>query len=46
MRCLIDTNILVSVSLWPYGIPAQAFMKAAAAPGNAVIFDYSLDEMC
>jgi putative PIN family toxin of toxin-antitoxin system len=45
MRCLIDTNILVSAALWPHGVPAQAFMKAVATPGNAIVCDYSMDEM-
>jgi putative PIN family toxin of toxin-antitoxin system len=45
MRCLIDTNILVSAALWPYSVPAQAFMKAVATLGDAVVCDYSMDEM-
>jgi putative PIN family toxin of toxin-antitoxin system len=45
MKYLIDTNILVSAALWPLGKPAQAFMKAVATPGDAVVCDYSLDEM-
>jgi putative PIN family toxin of toxin-antitoxin system len=45
VKCLIDTNILVFAALWPHGVPAQAFMKAVATPGDAVICDYSMDEM-
>ena len=45
MRCLIDTNILISTALFPGSIPAQAFMKAIAPPHTAVICDYSIVEM-
>lgn len=45
MRCLIDTNILISAALFPESIPAQAFMKAVSPPHSAVICDYSIDEM-
>jgi putative PIN family toxin of toxin-antitoxin system len=42
---LLDTNILVSAALWPHSIPAQAFTKAVSTPGDAIVCDYSLDEM-
>ncbi|MGE4505308.1 MAG: putative toxin-antitoxin system toxin component, PIN family [Desulfovibrionaceae bacterium] len=45
MRCLIDTNILISSALFPDSIPAQAFLKAVTPPHTAVICDYSIDEM-
>lgn len=45
MRCLIDTNILISAALFPDSVPARAFMKAVSPPHNAVVCDYSLDEM-
>ena len=45
MRCLIDTNILISAALFPDSVPAQAFMKAVSPPHDAVVCDYSLDEM-
>ena len=45
MRCLIDTNILISAALFPDSIPAQAFMRAVNPPYSAVVCDYSLDEM-
>jgi putative PIN family toxin of toxin-antitoxin system len=45
MRCIIDTNILVSASLFPQSVPAQAFSKATAFPNVAVICDYSIDEL-
>jgi putative PIN family toxin of toxin-antitoxin system len=45
MKCIIDTNILVSASLFPQSVPAQAFAKATAFPNVAVICDYSIDEM-
>ena len=45
MRCLIDTNILISATLFPASVPAEAFFKAVTPPHNAVVCDYSLDEM-
>ena len=45
MRCLIDTNILISAALFPSSVPAQAFIKAVTLPHSAVICDYSIDEM-
>lgn len=45
MRYLLDTNILISAALFPGSIPAQAFFKAVTPPHDAVVCDYSLDEM-
>ncbi|MDL2314043.1 putative toxin-antitoxin system toxin component, PIN family [Desulfovibrio sp. OttesenSCG-928-C14] len=45
MRCLIDTNILISAALFPDSVPAKAFFKAVTPPHDAVVCDYSLDEM-
>lgn len=45
MRCLIDTNILISAALFPASVPAKAFFKAVTPPHDAVVCDYSLDEM-
>ena len=45
MRCLIDTNILISAALFPRSVPAQAFMKAVTPPHVAIVCDYSVDEM-
>lgn len=45
MRCLIDTNILISAALFPDSVPARAFIKAVSPPHDAVVCDYSLDEM-
>ena len=45
MRCLIDTNILIFTTLFPASVPARAFMKAVSPPHDAVVCDYSLDEM-
>ncbi|MCL2336980.1 MAG: putative toxin-antitoxin system toxin component, PIN family [Firmicutes bacterium] len=45
MRCLIDTNILVSASLFPTSVPAQAYFKAVTAPNTGMVCDYSVDEM-
>lgn len=45
MRLLIDTNILISAALFPDSIPAKAYMKAVTPPHEAIVCDYSLDEM-
>jgi predicted nucleic acid-binding protein len=45
MKCFIDTNVLISASLFPQGVPAQAYFKAVAFPNTVVVCDYSIDEM-
>jgi putative PIN family toxin of toxin-antitoxin system len=45
MKCLIDTNVLVSAALFPDSVPAQAYMKSAVPPYKAVVCDYSMDEL-
>jgi putative PIN family toxin of toxin-antitoxin system len=45
MKYLIDTNILISAALFPQSVPAKAFMKAVAPPHNAIVCDYSMDEL-
>jgi putative PIN family toxin of toxin-antitoxin system len=45
MKCIIDTNILVSASLFPGSVPAQAYMKAVSFPNYGMVCDYSVDEM-
>ncbi len=45
MRLLIDTNILISAALFPDSVPARAFTKAVTPPHEAVVCEYSLDEM-
>lgn len=45
MRYLIDTNILISAALFPNSVPAQAYFKAVSPPHDAVVCEYSLDEM-
>jgi putative PIN family toxin of toxin-antitoxin system len=45
MKCIIDTNVLISASLFPDSVPAAAFFKAAALPNVAVVCDYSVDEL-
>jgi putative PIN family toxin of toxin-antitoxin system len=45
MKCVIDTNILISASLFPDSLPARAFLKAVAAPYTAFVCDYSIDEL-
>ena len=42
---LIDTNVLISAALFPHSVPAQAYMKAVVPPHDAVVCDYSMDEM-
>ena len=45
MKCIIDTNILISASLFPNSIPAQAYFKAITLPYTAIVCDYSIDEL-
>ena len=45
MKCIIDTNVLISTSLFPNSVPAQAYYKAVAPPYTAVVCDYSIDEL-
>lgn len=45
MKILIDTNILISAALFPKSVPAQAYMKAVTPPHDAVVCNYSMDEM-
>lgn len=45
MRCLIDTNILISTALFPNSVPAQAYMKCVTLPHTAVVCDYPIEEI-
>ncbi len=45
MKCLIDTNILISASLWPESVPAKAYFKAITPPHIGIVCDYSIDEL-
>lgn len=45
MKCLIDTNILISTSLFPASIVAEAYAKATSEPFHAMVCDYSINEM-
>ena len=45
MRVLIDTNILISAALFPESVPAQAYIRAVMPPNDAVVCDYSMDEL-
>ncbi len=45
MRCMLDTNVLVSAALFPRGITAAAYMKAVAPPHKGVVCDYVVDEL-
>ncbi len=45
MRCLIDTNILISAALFPNSVPAQALIKALSPPHCAIICQYSIEEV-
>jgi predicted nucleic acid-binding protein len=45
VKCLLDTNILVSTALFPQSISARAFMKAVTLPYKAVLCEYCLEEL-
>ncbi|MDR1135768.1 MAG: putative toxin-antitoxin system toxin component, PIN family [Clostridiales Family XIII bacterium] len=45
MRCLIDTNVLISASRNREGSPYRAFLKAVTIPHQGVVCDQNLDEL-
>ena len=45
MKCMLDTNILVSAALFPGSISAMAYMKAVTPPYKSVICDYAMEEL-
>lgn len=45
MKIFIDTNILVSATIWPNSIPAKAFAKASTQPNVGMICQQNIDEM-
>jgi len=45
MRCMLDTNILISASLFPGSVADKAFTRAVTYPNIGVICDYCIDEM-
>lgn len=45
MRCMLDTNILVSAALFPESVCAAAYMKAVVFPWRCVVCRYTLDEL-
>ena len=45
MRCVIDTNVIISAGLFPKSVPALALEKAFSPPYEAIVSDYTLDEL-
>lgn len=45
MKIFIDTNVLLSAALNPYGTPCQAYMKAVSGLNQGVICDQNVEEM-
>lgn len=45
MRVFLDTNILISASLFPKSTPYFAFVKAVSNPNEAMISDVVVEEM-
>ncbi|MCC6099204.1 MAG: putative toxin-antitoxin system toxin component, PIN family [Olsenella sp.] len=45
MRVFVDTNVLFSASLFPSGVAARAYDRAVAAPNDAIVSDYVVDEL-
>ena len=45
MRCVIDTNVIISAGLFPKSIPALALEKSFSPPYSAIISDYTLNEL-
>ena len=44
MRILIDTNILISASLFPDSLPARAYYLAVCPPNKGIVCDQNIDE--
>ena len=45
MKCMLDTNILVSTALFPKSVSAAVYAKAVAAPFKTVVCEYALQEL-
>ena len=45
MRIFIDTNVLISATVWPYSVPAQALAKALTLPNIGMVCQQNIDEM-
>jgi len=45
MKCLLDTNVLISAWLWPESIPAHAVSKACAEPFRGYISQHSIQKL-
>ena len=44
MKILIDTNILISASLFPDSLPARAYYLAVCPPNKGIVCDQNIDE--
>jgi len=45
MRCMLDTNVLVSAALFPQSVSAAAYMRAVLPPFHSVVCSYVLEEL-
>ena len=45
MRCVIDTNVIISALLFPSGTPGKALVRALSKPNEIVICEYILEEV-
>lgn len=45
MTVMLDTNIIISAALFPYGQASKAFLKALQPPYQPVVCDYVVDEL-
>jgi len=45
MRCMVDTNVLVSAALFPKGTCAAAYMRAVLPPFQPLVCTYILEEL-
>ena len=45
MKCLLDSNVLISACLFPDSVPATAYFKSLSEPYSCVVCDYSIDEV-
>jgi putative PIN family toxin of toxin-antitoxin system len=45
VKCLIDSNVLISAWLFPGSVPDKAFSRALDYPFESIVCQYSIDEI-
>jgi putative PIN family toxin of toxin-antitoxin system len=45
MKCLVDTNVLISAWMFPGSVPDKALRRSAEYPFKSTVCQYSIDEI-